>query len=368
MKGRLILISLLVLITSIAIVAIWSQIASEYQAAAEVWVRPIVPHLVFKSEDNGAIPLYDSFVNTQVSNIQNITVLQRVLDQPEVRQTEWYKNPPKSLLNRLTGSMPNALDRLRDNLSAKPRRETEIIDVTFTGSNAKEAQVITNTILEQYIKYIGEMSDATQDKIYNQLVDQYKSLERDIQGREKVIDTLSRQLGTTSAEELVSRQRDRLDRTQDRLSEIKHSIAMLEWEAKQTNHNDSNDVVDKASENLKHQLARLKHEEQLLVDQLKKQQVAFDELFVRTQMLKEENARLLHKRELFNAVQRRLDQKNMERNMPGAIEILTQAVTPTEPNKDHRPLFSLIVLILSASMGSVIVFLRRTHITEGKES
>jgi uncharacterized protein involved in exopolysaccharide biosynthesis len=141
------------LVAAPAIAAIWTLVVPKYRAQAELRVRPILPYLVFQTEDSGKIPLYDSFVNTQVAIIMSETVLQRVLDQPVIRDTQWYKNPPKSLIGQLRGLPPSPIDRLKGALSARPLRDTEIIDVSFIDSSAEEAQLIANTVLEQYISH-----------------------------------------------------------------------------------------------------------------------------------------------------------------------------------------------------------------------
>jgi hypothetical protein len=219
------ILAVFVLVAAPAIAAIWTQVVPKYRARAEVRVRPIIPHLVYRTEDSGAIPFYTQFVNTQVSIMRSLTVLQRVLDQREVQETQWYKKPPKPLVQRLRGSPPAPpMERLRDDLLARPRRETEIIDVTFMDPSAKDAKLIVDTVLEHYIKYTGEMSDETKDRLYRQLVDQYKSLENEILGREKV------------CAELISSKRIRLDGTQARLSELRQHIAVLEWQMEQYRH------------------------------------------------------------------------------------------------------------------------------------
>ncbi|NIM97205.1 MAG: hypothetical protein GTO24_03680, partial [candidate division Zixibacteria bacterium] len=238
------ILAVFVLVAAPAIAAIWTQVVPKYRARAEVRVRPIIPYLVFRTEDSGAIPFYSQFVNTQVSIMRSLTVLQRVLDQQEVQETQWYKEPPVPLVQRLRGN-PTVppMERLRDALSVRPRRRTEIIDITFMDSSAKEAKLIVDTVLDQYVKYIGEMSDATKDKLYRQLVDQYKSLENEILGREKITAELRRSLGTEIPQELVFSKRLRLDYTQDRLSELQKNITLLEWEMKQAVANDSNDML-----------------------------------------------------------------------------------------------------------------------------
>ncbi len=177
------LLVIFVLVAAPAIAVIWTQVVLEYRARAEIRVRPIIPYLVFRTEDSGMIPLYSSFVNTQVSIIKGFVVLQRALDQQEVQETQWYKEPPEPLVQRLLGNPPAShMERLRDVLSVKPRKETEIIDVTFMDPSAKDARIIVDAVLDEYVKYTGEMSDATKDKLYRQLVGQYKSLESEIQG------------------------------------------------------------------------------------------------------------------------------------------------------------------------------------------
>ena len=442
-----------VLLAAPAIAAIWTQVVPKYRARAEIRVRPIIPYLVFKTENSGMIPLYSSFLNTQVSIIRSLAVLQRVLDEQEVQGTQWYKNPEKSIKQRLSGTSDTPMERLRDNLSARPRARTEIIDLAFIDSNADEAKLILNMVLDHYLRYNMETSDATAVGLNRQLLDQYKSLENDIRGREQVIARLCLNLGTSTPEELVSGQRVRLDQTQARLSQVKQNIALLDWEIKQVDANDSNDTLTaiesaidriqkqpKYYENgewrtldtkvrtirynidnsrftpnhpnavrlenelkfveeqlrrreeqldeqwrdrlnnptgasittaadgsisyeqglkyLKYQLARLKHEEQLLNDKFKTQKRVFNELFAQAQSLKKENNELLHKRELFSAVRRRVDQKNMESNVPGSIEALTRAVVPSGPFNDRRMVFTAMALVMALGSGVGLAYLR----------
>jgi len=175
-----------VLVAVPAIAAIWTQIVPEYKARAEVRVRPIIPTLVFRTDDNGAIPFYEPFVNTQVSIIRSPYVLQRVLDTQEVQDTQWYKDPGQTLVQKLLGNQPDPpMERLRDVLSVQPRRRTEIIDVALLSTSGKDAKVIVNAVVDKYIGYVSEQSNITKDTLYRQLVEQFKSLENEILGREK---------------------------------------------------------------------------------------------------------------------------------------------------------------------------------------
>lgn len=455
-------------LTSAPLVAfIWTQIVPEYKARAEIRVRPIIPRLVFRTDENGTIPFYDSFVNTQVSIVRSLTVLQRVLDQPEVQQTQWYQNPPKSLLQKLRDNRVPPMERLRDSLSVRPRRRTEIVDVSFTDPSAADAKTIVNAVLSQYTKYVAEKSDASEDQLYRQLTSQYQSLEADIQGREQTCAELCKALGMETPQKLISSKRVHLDEIQAQLSQLQQNITILEWQMKQMDRDDTNDVgpvlagakekqpayyqdadwrkLDMNVRTLEHQvansvyapkhperlkltkdlefakelrqvreaqldeqwderaaqaveasmisgtaatvashgygtatavvgpgygqadlplefqLARAQREEQLLQEELSEQQAEFKTLFESSQLLQKENNALRNKRELFDAVRRRLEQKNMERNVPGAIEILTPAYAPSEPASDRRVVFTAMALCVGLGMGGGAAFLRASR-------
>lgn len=230
MSRRVIPLFVFVLVSAVLIAGVWLLIEPTCRARGEIRVRPIIPRLVFKTDENGALPFYDSFVNTQISVIRGQTVLSRVLDQREVQQTQWYKNPPKSLRERLDGEVTPPIERLREALSVLPRSETEIIDVSFTDTSAEDAETIVDAVLEQYMQYIGEATNAMEDRLYRQLTEQYKSLENEIQGREKICAELHRKLGTEEPQDLISIKRARMDEMKDHLRSAQNRITILESE------------------------------------------------------------------------------------------------------------------------------------------
>lgn len=450
-KWTIALVSILVSAPTIAL--IWTQIVPQYQARAEVRVRPIIPHLVFKTEDNGMIPLYESFVNTQVSLMRSPTVLQRVLDQKAIQDTAWYRNSPRTFFQRLRANPLPPMERLRDSLSVRPRPRTEVIDVSFMDPSNKEAKIIVDAILDEYIKYTAIKSDQTRDEIFQKLTQQKTELSNEIAYKERGIAALRKSLGTGTPEELVASKRMHLDELQVRLSTLQQNIAILQWELEQTVATDSNDAtVNPAGETerqrayhedaewrrldvevrtLEHQLAnsvygpkhpnmiklqndvefaktlrqerekqlddlwlnrpksavaasatgstpeqlsreearrvieyrlsRAREEERLLIEDLGAQQKAFESLFNDAQLLTKENLELQRTRELLNAVQQRIDQKDMERNVAGSIEVLTPAFSSSKPEKDRRVVFTAMALFMGLGLGGGAAFLRASR-------
>ena len=477
-----------VLVAAPAIAAVWLFTVPQYTAKAEVRVRPIIPHLVFKTEDNGMIPLYQSYVNTQISIIRNPGVLQRVLDQKDVQATSWYRNLESSILKEPLAP----LERLRKDLLASPRGTTELIDVSLTTLNANDAAVITNAVLDQYISYTREQSDATSDLLYKKLTEEFDSLRSEIESRGKIIASLRKELGTGEPDLLVSQIRVRLDEIAAKFAAFQQEAALAQWQENelatmlknlepkapeppkeqpdgtppattpataaqavnpqaraeqqpryevdemwrrfyfdvkavqsqidierqrikdshpkmvefkkrleiatatlrerkteldeqwrnrpetqpvpyavatnspngmQTTYVTANVVrpeveIARELETTQRKVRMMKYQEPLLANDIKKQQDEFGAIFEKAQMLAKENETVKHKRELYGAVRTRLDQKEMERNVPGSIEVLTRASPPSEASSDRRLLLAAMALAGAAAAAIAMAYLR----------
>jgi capsular exopolysaccharide synthesis family protein len=441
-KWTILIVFLLVIIPMIS--GIWTLIVPEYRVAAQVRVRPIIPRLVFKTDDNGPIPLYPSYLNTQVALIMSPTVLQRVLDNQDVQQTNWYRKNEKPGIGKSTSH----IDRLTKVLNIQPRWMTEVIDVVMTDPDAKESAIIVNAILDEYIAYVREGLDQDDDMMYKKLLEEYNSLRVEIDGREKVAAKLRKDLGTGTPEELISQRRVRLDTMESQLEGIRRQIAMYQWQQKlQESDTDLSKLAKKVPatqpgtdryeadgewrrlyldfRGVEHQLdiqkdrlgknhpkiielkknaqlaqellqarqeyldiqfvhssdlevitnqaastaiqdskmlgqtiKRLKYEENLLAGDVQKEQANFERAFDSAQMLGRENDIIRYKRELYLAVRTRLNEKEMERNVPGSIEVLSRAQIPSKPYQDRRVFFTLIMIFAGLGSGLAIAFVR----------
>jgi len=220
------------LVAAPGVFAVWVFAVPKYKAWAVVRVRPIIPSLVFRTEESGPIPFYDSYLNTQVSVIRDPAVLERALGNKDVQDTRWYRDPPLSTMGavhdrlRRVVALKTPMERLRDELEVSPRPRTELVDIVMTAPSAADARVIVNAVLDEYIKLVGETTDETRDLMYRKLANEYSSLENRIKAHEAEAEKLRRKLGTGSPEELVSQMRVRLDETEARLRQVRREIAI----------------------------------------------------------------------------------------------------------------------------------------------
>jgi len=212
-------------IALIAIPSIWLSITPQYKSTAVVRISPVVSRVVFRTEDNGLVPLYWSYLNSQVGVIHSPTVLQRVLDRPEVRNTYWYKEEGRTLL----GDRENPLERLAYDLNVATRTQTEFIDVSIKTRKASESKLIVDAVVDEYKKYSDEISRANEASLMATLASERTSLQQEIEGLKQTRFNLSRRVGALDPEQSraeLSRQLSVLEGDQNTLA---RELEMLKW-------------------------------------------------------------------------------------------------------------------------------------------
>ena len=473
------LVTTFVLVSAALIWLIWSKTTLQYQAKGEIRISPIIPRLVFNTDENGAIPFYTSFVNTQVSVIRSLSILGAVLENPDVRNTRWYQNPEKTLIQRLRGQPISPYERLRDSLVVQPRNSTELIDLSLTCPVPQDAMIIVNAILEQYIANVGDRANTVKGELYRKLLAQFETLQAKTHGQEAKISELLLALGTENAPALVASRQLRLEAMKARLDDLRDRQEILRWtldrqaplvqggivydgndvpagsvtavETQPKYHEDAEWVrLDGIVMTLRHNLditpygprhhalrkmkdalafqevAKLRREKQLdaqwrdkmralltaaslaggaldaadaasaasaadaaggvgavgavdldllllspedRIGLLQNQEALlqadyaqekdeFNKLLEAVQVVTKETAALAITRKLGDVVRQRLDEKKMERDVPGSIGILMRAIAPTEPFQDRRIAFSCISLILGLGLGGSAALIR----------
>ena len=135
----------------VAVPCIWVFTKPVYRATALVRVAPVVSRLVFKNEEQ-SVPFYANFLNSQVATIRSPRILQHVLDQPKVRQTNWYREKPTLLLR----SQRTHMERLLSCLSVSTLRGTELIQISMTSRSGSDAETIANAVASEFVKYSQE--------------------------------------------------------------------------------------------------------------------------------------------------------------------------------------------------------------------
>ena len=226
-RSKWLMLCTFVLICGATIPYVWLFLPPTFDATAIVRVSPVITRIVFKTEDNGIVPLYRSYLNTQVSIIRSPNVLQRVLDREDVRRTKWYTRDDSAL----PGNVPsNPIERLGEALSIRPRRNTELIDVSIVTQDASDAKVLVDAVVDEYRRYIDESAKETSLHRFETLRNEQVSLQREIDGLVATKFNLSNRLGTTGSEELCLLLTTHLSTLEAERAALERQLALAQWE------------------------------------------------------------------------------------------------------------------------------------------
>lgn len=199
---------------------------STYRAAGEICVSPTIPRLVYRLDDNGPIPLYHQFVNSQVAILRSPAVLNRVLEMSSVKGTTWIREKKSTLL----GEELTTLERMKESLEVKPRANTQVIDVMFAHSDPREAALIVNAVLEQYQIYVEEANRQEQDAILAPIQKQYNALRDSIEGHEQSEAALRGKDDAGSPETLYTQRSAELTQMEARRDDLRRQIKVAEMQ------------------------------------------------------------------------------------------------------------------------------------------
>ncbi|HWL94641.1 MAG TPA: polysaccharide biosynthesis tyrosine autokinase [Phycisphaerae bacterium] len=181
----------------ILMAGIWTMVEPQYSSTAVIRVASSVPRVLYKTEDNGTVPLFNAYINTQVSVIQSPEVLSRVFDREDVRATEWFGSS-----NASSGDVSRLIDRLARQLSVTLRRGTELVDIAVETRRPQDAAVIVNAVAEEYKEFWDEMQSESERQRLSALRDQLTSVQDRIKELFEHKFALAEQMGTTLHEEV----------------------------------------------------------------------------------------------------------------------------------------------------------------------
>jgi len=190
--------------------AIWFMIEPRHVVTGAIHVAPFLSSILTGQPDKGEISEYDNYLNTQAALIAGGPVLQKVADVLVDRRLSFFAtDEPSGLVGRLkqklavgqTTKEPVEILKaaIADGvITAGPLRRTELIGVTMRHENAREARVIVDSFLQQFLaSYVLRTQEGTNTTL-KQLEDQEDNLRGKIERQHTEIQQLAESYRTTA--------------------------------------------------------------------------------------------------------------------------------------------------------------------------
>lgn len=226
LRQKWLIAGLFLLAAGLTIPPIWLLTKPLYKSSAVVQVSPIISRLVYKTDENGVVPFYDSYLNTQVTIIRSPAILQRVLERDVVRRTQWYTSEGQGLYGEPTPPM----ERLMQTLEVQPRPRTHLIDVTMMTRRAGEAKLIVDAVVDEFLKYVTEAAQEEEARLMGKLRLEQKTREERLAGYRLTRDMLGERPGIFSSEQLRTTLGAELNALESRRATLQREVTMMRWQ------------------------------------------------------------------------------------------------------------------------------------------
>lgn len=227
------IIAVAVVIGGIGITGSWASFKPEYTATANIEVTPV---RVLLTGGKDQVDLYETWRQTQARFVRGPEVLDAVLDRPEVRETNWFRDEPVSPLEQLQERLkirtsPPPRDRLVRDLKVLAPGGAQLITVEMTATAPGEAKRIVDAIVRRFVDFANKRdADAEIDR-ERQLEAQIRERERSlsaVHGLGYELEQVIKRLGTAAPEPLQQQRLLRLDEMAFRLRQLEVQLSLAE--------------------------------------------------------------------------------------------------------------------------------------------
>ncbi|MGE3182522.1 MAG: polysaccharide biosynthesis tyrosine autokinase [Phycisphaerae bacterium] len=202
----------------------WFTHEPAFEAFGKIEVTPIEQKLADDSGRQSAMPFYKQAMATLADNIRDPEVLARVLDQPEVKETQWFKRKPTSIF----GFTPSNLDRLRNQLKVRPQNDANFIRVSFECNSADDAKTIIQSVLDEFQFWYGSQKGERQKNLQDRRSEKIATLRNELDLIRTKVNDIRRRLKTDNASQLLSEQRIAQEKIKAELAAAELELKALE--------------------------------------------------------------------------------------------------------------------------------------------
>jgi Mrp family chromosome partitioning ATPase/uncharacterized protein involved in exopolysaccharide biosynthesis len=149
------------LLGAVGAVAVWFQMPPKYEVVGFIRVKPYIPPVLSTTDQNGVLPMFETYVSLQVSLLQS----QRVLDQASM-------NPEWKALGRNSVRWGTKIPA--DDVKVDHPKTSELVTVGFTDQDSHVAAIAVKSILQAYQATSGD-TDGTNNAQRLQVLEELRT-------------------------------------------------------------------------------------------------------------------------------------------------------------------------------------------------
>jgi len=229
LRGRYLLaIGLAVLLGPIGAAIGFMAVQLEYTSTSTIRIAPVLPKILFETDANSMVPMFDSFVQTQISLISSRRVMEMAM-----QSEPWREAGGKFSLEEL--------EQFTKGLSVVQPKSSQLIVVNFSDKDPKRARAGSKSIVDAYRRVYVDSDVQREGERFKILDDRANTLRKQIAALDEQIKKISEEYGS---DDLAGRFEFEMSNLQTIQTELEASKLLLNSLEAVAGGEDSPDVLD----------------------------------------------------------------------------------------------------------------------------
>ncbi len=234
LEHKWLMIVTFVVLASLGVAGVKFSVAPVYRATASIQVSPTRDSLTNSAGER--VDNYEAFRVSQVDHFTRPEMIIRVLADPKVQETNFYKDTPATeldkLLHRFKLNTPIQVeDRLAQAINATAPKGKEYVYISIDLPWPGEAKLILDLLMDLYKAFSKEQEQKRQGKretgLMTAIADSKKEIDKALLNLQEIYTAV----GTRQFDTVLAARRTKLDEWFNELKEIELELVSIEKEA-----------------------------------------------------------------------------------------------------------------------------------------
>lgn len=247
LRGRYVLAILLaVVLGPLGAAAGYFLVKLEYTSNAIIRIAPVLPKILFDNDQNAMLPMFDSYLQTQVSLLRSPRVVKMAM-----QSNLWEETGG--------GYAMEAVPDFMKALNVSQPRNSQLIFVEFSDTERNRALAATKAVVDAYMLIFAESDKDKESHRFTVLQDRANLLNNQIDGLNARILEVAREFGTDDLSALHEIEQANLWTLQLELDTAKLQLASLQAATGETKSDEALDYTNLSIEDIALMDNRMQH-------------------------------------------------------------------------------------------------------------
>ena len=202
-----------------------------YESHGQIRIAPIVPRVLYSVEDNGMMPAYEGFIDSQMALMKSSRVVDLAM------QSEDWKKLGRPLSD-------SEVQSFKGGLRVRRSEGSQVVTLSFTDGDPEVARAAVRSVIPAYMEIYGEEDLKREEARLNVLEQRRVALTNELKSLQDRIHSIANEFGSDSLEQAYEFKLEEVHKIEARLRELSLKKSELEMLAAKIDDGTAPDPVD----------------------------------------------------------------------------------------------------------------------------